>query len=155
MCPRSLPIRVLPLVVLTACGGGAADVCEPFADRDLGVTGAEYRPCAGAILAELDAIRPKLEALAAGDRAEARKASSSYRTLRSLVEDTGLLNDYRSMRSSTVIVKWPDASTREFNSAAFDATMQYGAVLAHPNHDNLRQGVAAHEEARRAYSRMP
>jgi hypothetical protein len=59
------------------------------------------------------------------------------------------------MRSSTVIVKWPDASTREFNSAAFDATMQYGAVLAHPNHDNLRQGVAAHEEARRAYSRMP
>lgn len=58
------------------------------------------------------------------------------------------------MRSSTVIVKWPDASTREFNGAAFDATNQYGAVLAHPNHDNLRQGVEAHEVARRAYARM-
>ena len=58
------------------------------------------------------------------------------------------------MQSSTVIVKWPEGSTREFNGAAFDATLQYGAVLAHPNEDNLRQGVQAHEAARRAYARM-
>ena len=139
---------------MTACGRGSPDVCEAFADRELGITGAEYRVCAGAILAELDSIRPKVEALSAGDRAGGREASSSYRSLRSLVEDTGIFDDYRSMRSSTVIVKWPEASTREFNSAAFNATIQYGAVLAHPNDDNLRQGVEAHEVARRAYARM-
>ncbi|HET6362093.1 MAG TPA: hypothetical protein VFH11_08550 [Gemmatimonadota bacterium] len=151
---RILPISVLPLVVMTACGRISSDVCETFADRDLGITGAEYRPCAGAILVELDSIQPKLEALVAGDRRQARGASSSYRALRSLVEDTGIFEDYRSMRPSTVIVKWPEASTREFNSAAFDATNQYGAVLAHPNEDNLRQGVEAHEVARRAYARI-
>ena len=139
---------------MNACGSGSADVCEAFADRDLGITGPEYRPCAGAILATLDSIRPKLEALTAGDRDGAGEASSSYRSLRSLVEDTGIFDDYRSMQSSTVIVKWPEASTREFNSAAFHATVQYGAVLAHPNDDNLRQGVAAHEVARRAYARL-
>ena len=65
-----------------------------------------------------------------------------------------MFDDYRSMRSSTVIVKWPEASTREFNSAAFAATVQYGAVLAHPNDDNLRQAVEAHEDARSAFARM-
>ena len=139
---------------MTACAGGSQNVCETFADRDLGITTAEYRPCAGAILAELDSIRPKLEALAWGDRAGTEEASSSYRSLRSLIEDTGIFDDYRSTRSSTVIVKWPEASTREFNSAAFTATIQYRAVLAHPNDDNLRQGVEAHEMARRAYARM-
>src|SRR5688572_6649633 len=103
---------------MTACGGGSSDVCETFAARQLGITGSEYRSCAEAILTELDSIRPKIEALAAGDRAGTGEASSSYRSLRSLVEDTGIFDDYRSMRSSTVIVKWPEASTREFNSAA-------------------------------------
>jgi hypothetical protein len=139
---------------MTACGSGSADVCDAFANRDLGITGGEYRPCAGAILAELDSIRPKLEALAAGDAARAEGASSRYRALRALVEDTGIFEDYRSTKSSTVIVKWPEAPTREFNSAAFTATVQYGAVLAHPNDDNLRQGIEAHEDARSAYARM-
>ena len=139
---------------MTACGRGSPDVCEAFADRELGITGAEYRPCAGAILSELDSIRPKVEALAAGDAARSEGASSRYRALRALVEDTGIFDDYRSMQSSTVIVKWPEAPTREFNSAAFMATVQYGAVLAHPNDDNLRQGIVAHEVAQRAYARM-
>ena len=120
----------------------------------MGITGAEYRSCAGAILAELDSIRPKLEALATGDRGGAEGASSRYRSLRALLENTGVFDDYRSMRSSTVIVKWPEASTREFNSAAFAATVQYGAVLAHPNDDNMRQAVEAHEDARSAFARM-
>ena len=139
---------------MTACGRGSPDFCEAFADRELGITGAEYRPCAGAILGELDSIRPKVEALAAGDAARAEGASSRYRALRAMVEDTGIFDDYRSMQSSTVIVKWPEAPTREFNSAAFMATVQYGAVLAHPNDDNLRQGIEAHEVAQRAYARM-
>jgi hypothetical protein len=58
------------------------------------------------------------------------------------------------MRSSTVIIKWPESPIRAFNSAAFDATLQYGAVLAYPNDDNLGQGMRAHEEARRAYGQI-
>src|SRR5687768_1409760 len=139
---------------MIACGRGSPDVCETFAERELGITGAEYRPCAAAILGELDSIRPRVEALAAGDAAGAEGASPRYRALRALVEDTGIFEDYRSMQSSTVFVKWPEAPTREFNSAAFTATVQYGAVLAHPNDDNLQQGIEAHEVARSAYARM-
>ena len=69
-----------------------------------------------------------------------------------MVEETGIPSDYRSTRSSTVLVKWPEASMRAFNSAVFEATVQYGAVLAYPNPDNFQQGMRAQEEARRAYS---
>lgn len=41
-----------------------------------------------------------------------------------------------------------------FNSSAFRAAVQYGAVLDYPNADNLGQGVRAHEDARRYYRSM-
>lgn len=145
---------------MAACAIGEPSACEGFADRELGITGQEYRPCAGEILAALDALRPRLQALVAGDSvapgdsAEHDETRSGYRDLRDLLGETGIEGDYRSMESSTVIVKWPDGATREFNSAAFEAVVQYGAVLAYPNDDNLRQGVDAHERARRAYGRI-
>lgn len=143
---------VFPLLFLAACSAGEPSACEGFADRELGITGEEYRPCATAILATLDSLRPRLQALAAGDVAAGNEARPHYRVLQALVEETGIPGDFRSTQSSTVIVKWPEASMRAFNSAAFEATVQYGAVLAYPNDDNFQQGVRAQEEARRAYS---
>ena len=139
---------------MAACAGGEPSACEGFADRELGITGEEYRPCAGEILAALDALQPRLQAVVAGDSAAPDETRSGYRELRDLLGETGIESDYRSMESSTVIVKWPDGAAREFNSAAFEAVVQYGAVLAYPNDDNLRQGVDAHERARRAYGRI-
>jgi hypothetical protein len=146
--------RVLLILLVAACGGREPGPCDGFADRELGITGEEYRPCATDILAALDSLRPRLQTLVAGDEAAEREARSHYRTLRALVNETGIHGDYLSMRSSTVIVKWPEVSTRAFNSAAFDASGQYGSVLAYPNDDNFQQGVRAHEEARRAYSQI-
>jgi hypothetical protein len=141
----------LPLLFLAACGGGEPTACEGFADRELGITGAEYRPCAAAILATLDSLRPPLQLLVTGDEAAGRSARVHYRALQAMIKETGIASDYRSTRSSTVLVKWPEASMRAFNSAAFAATVQYGAVLAFPNDDNFQQGVRSQEEARRAY----
>jgi hypothetical protein len=142
---------IIPLLLLAACGGSEPIACEGFADRELGITGAEYRPCAAAILATLDSLRPRVQALAAGDVAAGDEARPHYRALQAMIKETGIASDYRSTRSSTVLVKWPEASMRAFNSAAFTATVQYGAVLAFPNDDNFQQGVRAQEEARRAY----
>jgi hypothetical protein len=144
----------LLLLFVVACGGAEPGACDGFADRTLGITGQEYRPCATEILHGLDSLRPRLQSLVAGDAAAGEDARAHYRPLRARIEATGIMGDYRSMRSSTVIMKWPESSIRAFNSAAFDATLQYGAVLAYPNDDNLGQGMRAHEEARRAYGQI-
>jgi len=149
-----MPIRGLVILFLAACGGGEPGACEGFADRELGITGEEYRPCAGEILAALDSLRPRLQALVDDDEVAGREARPYYRDLREMIDGTGILGDYRSMQSSTVIVKWPEAPVRAFNSAAFNALVQYAAVLSYPNDGNLQQGAQAHEEARRAYSQI-
>jgi hypothetical protein len=140
---------------LLACASGEPSTCDGFDDRQLGITGEEYRPCAGEILATLDSLEPQLQALVAGgDAAPDEDARDHYRALKEHLRRTGIEADYRSFESSTVIVKWPDGATRQFNRAAFEAAVQYGAVLAYPNDDNLGQGVKAHEEARRAYGQI-
>jgi hypothetical protein len=143
------------LLLLFACGRSESGACDGFSDRDIGITGEEYHPCADEILGSLDSLRPGLEALVAGDVAAGSDARAHYRSLRHSIQATGIMDDFRSMRPSTVIVKWPEASTRAFNSAALDAMVHYGAVLAYPNDDNLGQGVRAHEEVRRAYGQIP
>ena len=122
----------------------------------MAITAAEYRNCAGEILATLDALQTPLQAIVSeegsdGDRDAARQA---YRGLRNLIRQTGIEDDYRSMQPGTVVVKWPNGNVSAFNSAAFKATVQYMAVLSYPNTDNFAQGVQAHEEARRYYSRI-
>ena len=142
------------LVVIPGCGTDEPTACEGFADRKLAITSAEYRGCAGQILEALDSIEPPLRAIVADrandeDRNTARRA---YRTLRTLIGQTGIEDDYRSMRPGTVIIKWPNGPVSSFNSAAVTASVQYMAVLAYPNRDNFAQGVKAHENARRSYN---
>jgi hypothetical protein len=102
----------------------------------------------------MDSLRPRLEALVDGDESAGDEARARFHQLRAALEATGIEDDFRSLESSTVIVKWPEASLRAFNTAAFTASVQYGAVLAFPNADNLQQGIRAHEDARRAYGQI-
>ncbi|HEU4464681.1 MAG TPA: hypothetical protein VFS53_06525 [Gemmatimonadota bacterium] len=147
--------RALPMVFLAACGGaGESTACDGFAERNLAIVSSEYRPCAGEILAELDALRPLLEELVAEGTTDAAEARSHYESLEDRVDATGIMDDYRSMRPSTVVVKWPENSTREFNQAAFDAMVRYESVLAFPSEDVLRQGIRSHEQARQAYGAL-
>ena len=148
-----LSLLILPLAAC-ARGEAARSACDGFADRKLGVSGREYRPCAGEILAALDAVRPPLRAVVNGKATDDERAAakSEYRQLRALISKTGIESDYRSMQPGTVITKWPDNSVSGFNNAAFNAMVQYMAVLAHPNADNFAQGVRAHDDARRYYA---
>jgi hypothetical protein len=152
--------RCFPLlaVFLLACRSEPAEpsACQGFADRELGIKGAEYRPCATQLLAALDSLEPHLRSIVSDspDEIERDAASSAYKTLRTLVRQTGIEDDYRSMRPGTVIVKWPDGDVSAFNSAVFKAMVQYMAVLAHPNEDNFGQGKKAHEEARNYYRQI-
>ncbi|HET9333794.1 MAG TPA: hypothetical protein VFQ21_09450 [Gemmatimonadota bacterium] len=143
------------LAFLYGCGGGdQSTACEGFEERDLAILSTEYRPCAGEILAELDALRPLLEEIVAGETTDAGAARRHYESLEDRVDATGIMDDYRSMRPSTVVVKWPETSTRTFNQAAFDAMVRYEAVLAFPSEDVLSQGIRSHDQARQAFDGM-
>ena len=114
----------------------------------LGLTG-EAAAAGRRILEEEGITNPRKQRIATS-----KEARAHFRELRTLLAETGIESDYRSMRSSTVIVKWPDGATRTFNSAALNAAVQYGAVLAFPDEDAFRQGVKTHDEARRAYNQI-
>jgi hypothetical protein len=147
-------VPALALLLVGACASRESSACDGFDERDLAILSAEYRPCAGEILAELDALRPLLEALVAADSTNTASARSHYESLEDRIDATGIMDDYRSLRPSTIVVKWPETSTRAFNEAAIDAMVRYQAVLAFPSEDVLGQGIRAHDQAREAYDGM-
>ncbi len=146
-----LPL-LLALFLVDACASADPTPCDGFADRKLGVTGTEYRACAGEILAALDALEPPLRAIvhekASQDRKE--KARQAYGRLRLLIRRTGMERDFWG-DSGTIAMKWPNSAVREFNAAAFHACAQYGSALGYPNEDNLGQASQFHDDARRYY----
>jgi hypothetical protein len=149
---RRLAILLL-LLVTDACATTGPTACDGFGDRKLAISSAEYRACAGEILAALDAIEPPLRGIVSDNANDQERAAArdAYEKLRTRIRRTGIEDDYRSMRPGTEIIKWPNGPVSAFNSAAFTASVQYGAVLAYPNPDNFGQGVRAHEDARRYY----
>ena len=74
--------------------------------------------------------------------------------LRTLIRQMGVEDDYRSMRPADCDHEVAQRALSSFNSAVVSASVQYMAVLAHPNRDNFAQGVKAHEDARRFYNRI-
>lgn len=146
-------LAVLALPLAAAACASEPTACDGFADRKLAISAADYRACAGEIMEALDAVEPPLRAIVAGKASpdERDACRSAQEKLRTRIRRTGIEDDYRSMRPGTVIVKWPDSDVSAFNRAAFNASIQYAAVLAYPNADNFGQGVRAHEEARRYY----
>lgn len=162
-----MAIRISTLAVtllLPACSGTqeGSSACEGFADREMGITGAEYRSCAGEIVVALDSLRPHLEAYMHGDDEARERARPHYRKLRGLIRQIGIEDDYRSLEAGTVTVKWPDGEVRAFNSAVFQASVMYTAALASGGadkvgagtRDNLQQGVKAHVDARRFHGQI-
>ena len=143
------------LCLLSGCAMGEPTACDGFADRKLGIKVAEYRDCAGEILAALDAIEPPLRAIVAerGTEDDRRAARQAYNKWAMLIRRTGIESDYWS-RPEALTLKWSEGPLSAFNSGAFHAGVQYIAVLSHPNTDNFDQGVRAHEQARRSYREM-
>ncbi len=141
------------LLPVCACDTAEPSACDPFADRKLAITAAEYGECATEILKALDAIEPSLRSIVADSATHEERGACkrAHGRLRTLIRRTGMEADYRSMRPGTELMKWSNSAVSAFNRAAFNASVQYGAVLAYPNADNFAQGVRAHEEARRHY----
>ncbi len=149
---RSAAALLPILLVVQACVKAEPTPCDGFANRKLAVTGAEYRACAGEILAALDALERPLRAVVheRASRDEKEAARQAYARVRLLIRRTGMERDFWG-DSGTIAMKWPEAAVQGFNSAVFHAATQYGSALGYPNEDNFGQGSQAHEDARRCY----
>ena len=146
-------------MLLLSCGLGAGggSACDGLSGRRMGIAREEYRPCAGEIVATLDALRLELERIADGDTAALGPARKTSRELRVRIRQTGIETDYRSFRPGVVFERWPDGDLRAFNGYVFDAAFQYSTFLASSSDrtsSRLHQGVKAHEAARDAYRRF-
>ncbi len=144
-------------MVLGACGSasGSSRACGRVGKMEM-VHAADYAPCATEIVAALDSLRPPLEEFLAGDDAARDRARIAYGRLRGLVHQTRMARDFRSMRPGDEVVRWPDAGTRAFNAAVFEALVMYTPALGWKRsadvdpgtRENFQQGRKAHDEAR-------
>ena len=131
--------------------------CDGISDRELGITRAEYAPCAAELLETLDSLERNLQRMVVrGDSTVEPAARAAYRHLRLLMQRVGFQKDIRreSLGPGRRIERWPDAAMQQFNGQVGIAAAQYMSALRHPNDGNLREGSRRHEMARQAYSRF-
>jgi hypothetical protein len=142
--------------LLVACAERVdrSSACPGIAERQMGITREEFAPCAAELLAALDAVRPPVEAVLAGEDASRSEAEAALRQLRALLRSTGVLDDFRSLRPGKEIERWPDGRVRVFNHSVFDASVGYGDVLQYASEDVFQQGVEAHDAAIRYYRQL-
>jgi hypothetical protein len=137
----------------------AATACDGIAEKKVGISRAEYAPCAAEILATLDTLRGHLQELVLrGDTTASVQANASYKRLRLLMKRVGLDADIRrEAREGTpapTIERWPVGGMRVFNVEVSVAAAQYMSALRRPNPGNLEEGQRRHALARQAYGRF-
>ncbi|MDP3936985.1 MAG: hypothetical protein Q8R92_02480, partial [Deltaproteobacteria bacterium] len=85
-------LLAMALLALTACGRGEVkykSACEGLEYTEDGLSREAYLPCAGEILAAMDALRPEIEAAINGDDEARKRARRAYRYLRKLLTMAG------------------------------------------------------------------
>jgi hypothetical protein len=127
-------VRCVTALITAALGFGCegavvqASACDGLGDRKMGITGVEYAPCADELVSALDSLRLYLSPLVGDDSSAFDPADRAYSRLRSLIVETGVIRDSRSVTTSEV-ERWPEGTVRAFNRAVFGASVQYGSAL--------------------------
>lgn len=157
--PRRSTLLACAGAVLVGCGPASDDsACRGLAERTVAITRAEYAPCAAEMLAALDTLERQLDrTVRARDSTALRSARRTYRHLQRLIRQVDFHGDARRevrQGAGRTVERWPEANVRAFNGALITATAQYGAIVDHPNPDNLEEGSRHHRTARDAFARL-
>ena len=158
-------VRAFAPVLLAAawcggCGTFVATPCDAVGHRGSVVTPQEYRACATATLAAVDALRPPVAAFVAGDQASRPDALARYAELQRLLERSGVRREFANVIYSPgrIVERWPDHRLLEFNTNVWWAGFYYHVALetgpdipSSYNEEYFDKGSTSHEEARRAY----
>lgn len=152
-------LAVISVAVAAACSGAVRPPtsCTGLGEKTIGITRADYAPCAGEILATLDTLQRHLQRLILQqDSAAQSDAETAYRHLRRLMGEVDFTADaWREMREGRPsLERWPDGVMRYFNVEIGVAAAQYMSALEGSNQANLREGSRRHSQAKSAYARF-
>ncbi len=138
-------LLAMALLALTACGRGEVkqkSACEGLEYTEDGIAREAYLPCAGEILAAMDALRPEIEAAIDGDDEARKRARRAYRYLRNLLKMAGGRN---------LMEEWRDRRLTDLNLAIYSAYTNYWATTIKPDPLAFQNAEQHHEDARRIY----
>ena len=104
------------LPLMGACGAIASEstACDGLVYKESGLTRKEYLPCAGEMIATLDHLDTQVEKMIDGEQSARSEASSSVRTLGSLMKKAGGRN---------LLERWSDRALTNLN---LDISNAYG-----------------------------
>jgi len=167
-CPRShhwrYPSRwlILSLLVATACGGDAPSdsACGKLVYTDAGVPRAEYLPCAGEMVAALDALDPQATAALGGDAQARSDGQSTLRRVHALMRAAGgrkLLDRWSDRPLTDLNLHISNAVTKYdafYMVRILDAPSPYAAQSRQAAESELSGAKSASEDARRLYRRL-
>lgn len=119
--------------------------CDDLVITEDGLTREVYGPCAGEILAAMDALRPELEGAVDGDEEAERRARRAYRKVRKLIKSAG---------GKDLLQEWRDRRLTDLNSQLYKAYTNYWACTISPSESELREAAQHHDAARRIYDSL-
>lgn len=148
------------MLALAACHTWTPTACDAIGERRSVITAQEYRPCAAALVAALDDVRPHVRQFVRGDTSARPDALHAWKRLDLLVARSGFRRDVASY-SGRSIERWPDSGMRGFNSAVLQACFAYHTALevgeslpASYNEDYFEKASGFHDDAQALYSEL-
>jgi len=113
---------LLAVPAAIACGvvADTTTACDGLVYKDVGLTRAEYLPCAGELMATLDRQATQIENMLSGDEKALSEARTTLRELRRLLKKAGWRD---------LVERWDDRALTNLNVQIWNAFNQHEACL--------------------------
>ena len=154
----TLGFAMAAMFAVGGCHAWTRTACDAIGERRSAITAQEYRPCAAALMAALENVRPPVRRFVTGDASARPSALEAWQHLDLLVARSGFPRDVTSF-SGRSIERWPDSDMRGFNSAVLQAAFAYHTALevgenlpASYNEEYFDKASGFHDDAEALYS---
>ena len=138
-------VFIVTLTLLTGCSGIHRSACDNLVYKEEGLTRTEFLPCAGEMLATMDKLDARMDAVLKGDKRARAEASGYYDEIGDLIRKAGGRN---------MLERWQDEDLNRLNVRIWNAYGGYQAVLLYPNDADASTARGSKEEARSIYESL-
>ena len=148
MSRPSAPVALFPLFIATLlinCSGNRGTACDNLVYKEEGLTRTEFLPCAAEMIATMDKMDARMEAVLKGDKRARAEARAQYDELAELIRRAGGRN---------LVERWQDESLNRLNVRIWNAYTSYQGALLYPNDVDAKAAKRSKEEARKIYESL-
>ena len=138
-------VLLVALSLLVGCSGAGSNPCGHLVYKEGGLTREEYLPCAGQMLAAMDAIDEARAKVQKGDVGARFKMAGEYQRLSGMIRSAGGRN---------LLERWDDESLTRLNVSLWNAYTHYQAIMLIPNDADADAATRNKDEARSLYDEL-